>query len=1081
MNPLQGKVALYNYLSALLIQAFSACLLSIPFLMLETILSYKTKLYINFIKMNLLKICIRMIFYPLPIIFFLLFTDQQAKGQSMGISNTAITPDASSILEMRTTTKGLLIPRLTTTERNAISTPATGLMIYNTTTNTFNFYNGSSWTDIAGGGSGVNSVSGTTNRISIGGTAADPTVDISTAYTGQNSITTLGTIGTGVWNGTAIGTGYGGTGTSTAFTQGSLVFAGASGVYNQNNSKLFWDNTNFRLGIGTASPNTALQVGAIGTGSEHVLIGGTSSPGFMLNTQGSGDLGTFYSEGTNIVGIGFTPTLSVPSRSVFKINKTGAATFGTSVATDDKIILQPYTGGANTFSGTITTADLTAARTYTLPDATGNLALTSDITKTAVGLGNVDNTSDLNKPVSNATQTALNLKLNTSEKGANNGVATLDAGGKVPISQMALGPQVYKGTWDPSTNTPALSDATGLSGDTYRVIADGTVNLGSGNVTFHANDDAIHNGSIWQRNPATYAVTSVNGQSGTVVLNSDQVTEGTTNKYYTDTRANLKIDVAEKGANNGVATLDGGGKVPVSQLPVGSQAYQGTWNASTNTPTLADGTGTGGWTYRVAVAGTQNLGSGNITFSVGDDIIYNGTIWQRSPSAAAVTSVNGQTGVVSLNSDNITEGSTNLYFTNARARTALSANAPLSYNSGSGVFSIPQATSSVSGYLNATDWVTFNQKQAAFSNSAGLASILSDETGSGLAVFSTSPTLVTPVLGVAAATSQTITGTAGAGFLELQSQSSAPSIGPANSVRLFSNAGGLGWKRTDGYVRSFASTLTADRTYTLPDASGTIPVSASGNIALSAAGNLSFTGALPVANGGTNLTSYTTGDLLYASGTTTLSKLAGVATGNALISGGVGAAPSWGKIGLTTHVSGVLPIANGGTNSTATPTAGTVAYGNGTSYQFTSAGTTGQVLTSNAAAAPSWKDGGTMMIGGSTNGKEINNQLRYFPAIGNRDDESIYISAVTGSVLSRSGTLKNFYVRIGYALQAGKVGTVTVYKNGVATALAVTLDVGSLLYFNTTNTISVSAGDEIGIEINTTGKSKFSWAMDFIY
>lgn len=68
------------------------------------------------------------------------------------------------------------------------------------------------------------------------------------------------------------------------------------------------------------------------------------------------------------------------------------------------------------------------------------------------------------------------------------------------------------------------------------------------------------------------------------------------------------------------------------------------------------------------------------------------------------------------------------------------------------------------------------------------------------------------------------------------------------------------------------------------------------------------------ATGGTGITSYTIGDILYASGTTTLSKLADVATGNALISGGVSTAPSWGKIGLTTHISGVLAEVNGGTN-----------------------------------------------------------------------------------------------------------------------------------------------------------------------
>lgn len=69
------------------------------------------------------------------------------------------------------------------------------------------------------------------------------------------------------------------------------------------------------------------------------------------------------------------------------------------------------------------------------------------------------------------------------------------------------------------------------------------------------------------------------------------------------------------------------------------------------------------------------------------------------------------------------------------------------------------------------------------------------------------------------------------------------------------------------------------------------------------------------AYGGTGIASYVVGDILYASGATTLSKLADVATGSALISGGVGVAPSWGKIDLTTTVSGILPIANGGTGS----------------------------------------------------------------------------------------------------------------------------------------------------------------------
>ena len=82
----------------------------------------------------------------------------------------------------------------------------------------------------------------------------------------------------------------------------------------------------------------------------------------------------------------------------------------------------------------------------------------------------------------------------------------------------------------------------------------------------------------------------------------------------------------------------------------------------------------------------------------------------------------------------------------------------------------------------------------------------------------------------------------------------------------------------------------------------------------------------PATAGGTGQTSYAVGDILYANTTTSLAKVADVATGNALISGGVGVAPAWGKIGLTTHVSGTLPIANGGTAQTSF-TANYIHYG----------------------------------------------------------------------------------------------------------------------------------------------------------
>lgn len=76
-----------------------------------------------------------------------------------------------------------------------------------------------------------------------------------------------------------------------------------------------------------------------------------------------------------------------------------------------------------------------------------------------------------------------------------------------------------------------------------------------------------------------------------------------------------------------------------------SQVYKGTWNASTNTPQLRNNSGgllpygaQGGWYYRCIVAGTQNFGAGSITFSAGDDVMYNSTsgIWERIPSYSSL-------------------------------------------------------------------------------------------------------------------------------------------------------------------------------------------------------------------------------------------------------------------------------------------------------------------------------------------------------------------------------------------------------------------------------------------------------------
>jgi hypothetical protein len=102
--------------------------------------------------------------------------------------------------------------------------------------------------------------------------------------------------------------------------------------------------------------------------------------------------------------------------------------------------------------------------------------------------------------------------------------------------------------------------------------------------------------------------------------------------------------------------------------------------------------------------------------------------------------------------------------------------------------------------------------------------------------------------------------------------------------------------------------------------------------------------------GGTGQTSYAVGDILFADTSTSLGKLADVAVGNALISGGVAAAPSWGKIGLATHVSGTLPIANGGTGETSRQAAIDALAGAVTSGQYLRGNGTDVVMSAIQAA-----------------------------------------------------------------------------------------------------------------------------------
>jgi hypothetical protein len=159
------------------------------------------------------------------------------------------------------------------------------------------------------------------------------------------------------------------------------------------------------------------------------------------------------------------------------------------------------------------------------------------VNKSQLGLGSVDNTSDANKPISTATQTALDAKVDDSEKGAASGVATLDAGGKLTASQV---PAIAISSTHVVANEAAQLALTVQEGD-VAVRSDqkkSYIALNADNVDM---DD-------WEElQTPTDAVQTVNGQSGTVVLDTDDLSEGSVNKYVSAAQK-TKLDGIEAAA-----------------------------------------------------------------------------------------------------------------------------------------------------------------------------------------------------------------------------------------------------------------------------------------------------------------------------------------------------------------------------------------------------------------------------------------------------------------------------------------------------------------------------------------------------
>lgn len=441
------------------------------------------------------------------------------------------------------------------------------------------------------------------------------------------------------------------------------------------------------------------------------------------------------------------------------------------------------------------------------------------------------------------------------------------------------------------------------------------------------------------------------------------------------------------GSANGVATLDGSGTVPTSQLPaavLGGVKYQGTWNASTNTPTLASGTGTQGYYYVVSVAGSTNL-DGITDWKIGDWVIYNGTAWQKVDNTDSVTSVNGYTGTVVLAASDVgayPNTNPNGYTSNTGTVTSVAMTTPTGLSvSGSPItttgtlalsmtagYSIPTTASQTnwdSAYSERRQWDGGSTNLVA---STGRTSLGATTLGSNLFTITDPGAITFPRFNadntVSALTASSFRTAIGAGT----GDGTVTSVGATSPV---ASSGGatptISLSSGYGDTQNPYASKTANFVLAAPNGTAGVPtfraivaadIPTLNQNTTGTASNV--TGTVAIANGGTGQTTAsaafnalspvtTTGDLIIGNGTNSATRLPIGANTYVLTSNGTTAswaAPSGGGSGTVTSVAATVPsflsvsgspITTSGTlaiSLASTPSNGQLLIGNGTGFSY---------------------------------------------------------------------------------------------------------------------------------------------------
>lgn len=463
---------------------------------------------------------------------------------------------------------------------------------------------------VSSGGTGAITLTGILKGNGVGAITGGAVVDLTTDVTG------------------ILPYANGGTNASTAWTPGSIIFAGAT-TYAQNNSNLNWDNTNKRLGIGVAMPTAILDVQGVGGVFDFFNFSassvGTGFVGGLINNGGGStrigiddSTGSSYGAGNyaTVFGPGGANPLTLVTSGVPRLTilPGGNVGIGTVVPADPLTVYAPGNTEAFRFQATVPT-------TGYIFGALANVGGTSywaqeSSPATGIASGSLAYATLFGADTNTATQIMANAAVwITVLPGGAVGVGT-----NTPAAKLAVNGGVHVGgDSDPGDNNLLVDGTLTLSPMTAGSVPfAGTAGLFSqdnANLFWDAANKRLGIGTATPADPLEVV--------GAIKSSSIQLTTGANLGYILTSSA------------TGVGTWNS---------PASGMTYKGAWDATANTPVLADGTGTLGDTYAVAVGGVQFTR----TFVAGGWAIYNGSIWESIGTSAAVTSVNGSTGAVSL-------------------------------------------------------------------------------------------------------------------------------------------------------------------------------------------------------------------------------------------------------------------------------------------------------------------------------------------------------------------------------------------------------------------------------------------------